>query len=90
MKKKEVMKKKEEMISIPQKKAAIIGLGLSLIFAIFCGYASAAMILDLEILEGKNLDIFDIGNILFPPLFVVFGVFILIFIVICSIQKKKK
>ena len=83
------MNKNEKMICVSKKRACIIGLIISLIFAIVVSYASAYMMIDAGLSNGK-VNVFTLGNILIPILFIVFGMLILLFIVICSSQNDKK
>ena len=83
------MKKDLEMICISQKKACIIGLIISLVFAIIGSYAGAYIMVDAGLGEGK-VNVFTLGNILIQILFIVFGMCILVFVVICSGQNDKK
>ena len=83
------MNKNKKMICVSKKRACIIGLIISLIFAIVVSYASAYMMIDAGLSNGK-VNVFTLGNILIPILFIVFEMLILLFIVICSSQNDKK
>ncbi len=76
------------MICISEKKACILGLILSLVFAIISSYIGAYIIIEAGLGNGK-VNVFNLGNILIPILFIVFAILIFAFIVICSIQKDK-
>jgi len=83
------MSKNSKMICISQKKACIIGTIISLIFAIIGSYVGAYIMIDAGLGEGK-VNVFILGNILIPILFVIFGMCVLCFIIICSGQNDKK
>ena len=82
------MKKDSKMICISQKKACITGLILSLVFAIIGSYIGAYMMIEAGLGNGK-VNVFNLGNILIPILFIVFGMIVLVFIAICSGQNDK-
>ena len=83
------MKKDSKMICISQKKACIIGLITSFVFAIISSYACAYIMIDAGLGNGK-VNAFTLGKILVPILFIVIGIVNLVFIAICSSQNDKK
>ena len=82
------MKKDSKMICISQKKACITGLILSLVFALIGSYIGAYMMIEAGLGNGK-VNVFNLGIILIPILFIVFEMLILGFIAICSGQNDK-
>ena len=83
------MNKNSKKICITQKKACMIGLIISLVSAIIGSYSSAYIIIKAGLGNGK-VDVFNLGTILIPILFIVFLMVILISITTCSSQKNKK
>lgn len=82
------MKKKNKTLCISEKKACIIGIIMSLIFSLIFSFGSSSLIIDAGFGDGK-VTIMTLAGILFPILFIVFGMFALSFIAICSAEKKK-
>lgn len=82
------MKKKTKMISIPQNKAYMISVLLSLVFAIVGSYGSAFFI-DV-VVTCEKIDALTLGSILFPVLFICFVMCMIGTIIIFSNTNTKK
>lgn len=82
------MEKKEKVICILERKACKIGIVMSLIFSVLVSFGSAAVMINAG-LGDEKISILNLGVFLYSILFVVFGIFVLGFIVICSRQNDK-
>lgn len=83
------MKKDSKLICISKKKAWIVGLIISLIYALITSFAIAYTFLNAK-LDVSNTSVSTLCIWLIPILFVLFGTCILAFIAMFSGQENKK
>ena len=82
------MKNKNKPLCINEKKACIIGIIMSLVFSFVISLVSSSIMINFGFLDGK-VSIMTLTNIIFPILFIILGIFVLCFIIICSFENKK-
>lgn len=83
------MKKKEKIITIPEKKAYIYSVIISIVFSLIGSYCIATIMMEFG-LQDKGVSISNLFWILCPLLLIVFCMFSTCLIVVFGGQNKKK
>ncbi len=83
------MKKKDKLITISEKKASILSLVLSAVFGMVCSFLVSIVLME-YVVQDKVVPLLNLVMLIFPILFIVFGVFSLVLLVIFNFNCKKK